>query len=176
MAESAACGLAVDASVLINLLHVDRLALLVDLPAFRVFVPEDVRDEVRLPEQRTALQDALDARRIEPVVLDQPAVLETYANLRERLGRGESACLALAQHRGYSVACDEKRAFLRLARERLGVGRIVTTADLFLMGLHAGLLSVEEADAAKDVLATKRFRMPFGSFRELVGTGDSGGR
>lgn len=115
---------AVDASVLINLVHAGRLRLLVDLRRFRALLPEDVLEEILFPEQRAAVETAIQAGYFEPVRVDDPAVLETFAELRTSLGRGEAACLALAQHRGLMVASDEKCVFLRLARQRLGEGRI----------------------------------------------------
>jgi hypothetical protein len=34
--------------------------------------------------------------------------------------------------------------------------------------IRAGLMSVEEADAAKSILERHRFRLPFQSFREVL--------
>jgi hypothetical protein len=50
----------------------------------------------------------------------------------------------------------------------LGAARIITTVDIFLLSIRAGLLTVEEADAAKAVLAANRFTVVFGSFAELL--------
>ena len=68
--------LLLDASVLINLLHVRRLDLLTVTGHFRPVVPEDVLEEIRLPDQRAVLvaelrpRDALlDARPVGPVEL-----------------------------------------------------------------------------------------------------------
>lgn len=98
--------------------------------------------------------------------LDELAV---FVELRPFLGLGESACLALAQARGWSIASDEKRVFSREARRRLGEGRILTTPDLFVAAIRCGALSVEDADGAKRLLETHRFRLKgFGSFRELL--------
>jgi predicted nucleic acid-binding protein len=159
---------AVDASVLINLVHAGRLRLLVDLRRLRGLIPEDVLEEVLVPEQRAAVEEAIRSGYFELVRLDDPEVLDTFAELRTCLGKGEAACLALAHHGRYMVAADEKGVFLQLARERLGQGQIVTTPDLLLMAIRAGLLSVEEADEAKALLETRRFRMPFTSFRDLL--------
>jgi predicted nucleic acid-binding protein len=165
-----------DASVLINLLHIGRLPLLARLPDLQPLIPEEVIEEVRLPDQQAELRTAIEAGYLTRVAVDDPAVLETFADLRDSLGRGEAACLALAQHRvEIAVACDEKGAFLRTATERLGEGRVLTTADLLLMCIRAELLSVAEADAAKELLSTRKFRMPFGSFKELIDAQSSRG-
>lgn len=91
-----------------------------------------------------------------------------FAELRARLGRGESACLALAHRRGWTVASDEKGRFRREAEKRIGPERFLGTADIFLMAIQGGRMTIVEADADKVALEEHRFRMPFTSFRELV--------
>ncbi|MBI4333347.1 MAG: hypothetical protein HY673_18945 [Chloroflexi bacterium] len=56
----------------------------------------------------------------------------------------------------------------REVNARLGQGRLVTTAEVFVLAIHAGTISMEQADQAKAVLEQHRFRMAFGSFRELI--------
>jgi hypothetical protein len=51
---------------------------------------------------------------------------------------------------------------------RLGEGRLVTTAGLFVLAIRAGILTVEEADQMKAVLEQRRFRMTFASFRDVL--------
>jgi predicted nucleic acid-binding protein len=96
------------------------------------------------------------------------AELALFVELRRSLGMGEAACLALAVHRGALVASDEKRAFRREAETRLGPGRILNTPGLLLLSIRRGLLTVEEADEIKNTLESKRFRMKFRSFKELL--------
>lgn len=56
----------------------------------------------------------------------------------------------------------------REAVQALGAGRIVNTAGLIVMAIRANLMTVEEADHAKAILERHRFRMPFGSFRDVT--------
>jgi predicted nucleic acid-binding protein len=161
----------IDATVLINLCHAERLDLLGALSEFAFVVPPEVIAEVIDPTQRQRLQSALECGDLREEALTDPAELAAYAALRRMMGTGEAACLALAEHRGWLLAGDEKRRFRREALSRLGEGRLVTTAGLLLLGIRAGLLSVEEADAVKEVLEQHRFRMVFGSFRELLEEG-----
>jgi predicted nucleic acid-binding protein len=86
------------------------------------------------------------------------------------MGEGEAACLAVATTRGWLVASDEKRAFLREARNRLGPGRILNTPGLLVLAIRAGLITLEEADRAKHLLEQHRFRMRFNSFKDVIGT------
>jgi predicted nucleic acid-binding protein len=139
-----------DASVLINLLHIGRVLLLSRLPDLEPLIPDEVVGEVRLPEQQAELLKAIEAGGLTRISITDPVILDTFADLRDTLGKGEAACLAIAQHNaGMVVACDEKGAFLRIATERLGAGRVLGTADILLMCIRAELLSVADADAAK---------------------------
>lgn len=95
--------------------------------------------------------------------------IEPFANLAMTRGRGEAASLALAATRGFLVASDERKVFLRQARQRLGEGRIVNTPGLFVLAIQRGTLTVADADAAKAVLETRSFKMKFESFAELIG-------
>lgn len=63
---------------------------------------------------------------------------------------------------------DEKRRFRREVERRIGLERLMGTADLFLLAIRSGLISVEEADRYKETLEQNRFRMPFASFRDLI--------
>jgi O-acetyl-ADP-ribose deacetylase (regulator of RNase III) len=98
VAEEGGARIAVmDTSVLINLLHVDGLPLLVELPGFGFVIPGEVLAEIQRPGQRERLQQALaeESLRLEP--LSTTEELSVYAELRERLGQGEAACLAKAE-------------------------------------------------------------------------------
>jgi len=94
--------------------------------------------------------------------------LVRYVELRQVVGRGEAACLALAESREWLIASDEKRRFRREVLACLGDGRLVTTPGLFVLAIRAGAISVEEADEAKAILERNRFRMGFSSFRGVV--------
>lgn len=67
------------------------------------------------------------------------------------------------------VACDEGGRFRREALTRVGQDSLVNTPGLVVLAIRRRLLTIEEADGIKDVLATRRYKMPFESFRDLVG-------
>ncbi len=94
--------------------------------------------------------------------------LAVYSHLTSVLGSGEAACLAVAQSRGWHLACDERRVFLREARARIGEDRLINTPGMYVLWIRTGILTVVEADAARSALESKRFRMTFGSFQELL--------
>lgn len=169
MSESGQAKVVVsDANVLINLAHVDRLDLCGSLEELEFVVPEEVIAEVSRPDQAAILQRALDAGHMERVVICDPAEIALYAELRDSVGRGEAACLALARSRGWLVASDERGRFLRIAREQLGERRLLNTPGILVLAIRAGHLTVEEADQMKGILERHRFRMRFASFRDVL--------
>ena len=157
-----------DTNIIINLIHAGGLALLSALPGYEFVVPEDVVSEISDPAQREALEAAITAGHLRPETITAPGELTRYAELRQVVGKGEAACLALAQSRGWLIASDEKRRFRREVLACLGSGRLVTTPGLFLLAIRAGAISVEQADEAKAVLERNRFRMKFTSFRDAL--------
>ena len=150
------------------MIHAGRLALLGDLPGHDFIVPEDVVAEIVDPRQREQLDRAIAAGRLRVETITEHDDLIKYAELRRSVGRGEAACLVLAERRGWLVASDEGGRFRREATSNLGSGRLVNTAGLFVMAIRAGLMSIEDADEAKTVLERHRFRMPFDSFRRIM--------
>lgn len=159
----------VDANVVINLLHVGRLALLTALPGYECVVPEDVVAEIMGPSQREQLDRAVAGGQLRVETITDSDDLVEYAELRRTRGRGEAACLVLAARHGWLVASDEKGRFQREASARLGAGRIVNTAGLFVAAIRAGSISVKDADQAKSILEQRRFRLPFKSFGDILG-------
>jgi len=157
-----------DTSILINLSHTGHLALLGKVVGLRFVVPDEVVAEVTEPEQLRTLEAAIANGSLRQESIASPDELAVFAELSQILGSGEAACLALASSRSWLVACDEKRVFLREARSRLGDGRILNTPGLYVLWIRAGVLSVEEADAAKTILNANRFKMTFSSFREVI--------
>lgn len=138
------------------------------IPHHAFVVAAHVRDEVTYPEQRAVLDATIAAGGLRIEDIRDLGSLTLFAELTTRLGRGEAACIALAAHAGMYIASDEKRRFLRAAEAHLGAGRVLTTADLFVLAIRAGLLSVNEADADKAALEARRFKLPFASFRERL--------
>lgn len=169
MAPAGPRTVAVDASVLINFLHLDRLDLLAAFVGWRFVVPEEVVAEIQRDEQRARLEQAVElghlAVEASSTDLDEIALA---LGLRAVMDKGEAACLAMATRRGWSVACDERGPFLREAQERIGLDRVIDTPGLLLRAIRKGHLSVPDADAMKAQLEAHRFKMRFTSFAELL--------
>jgi predicted nucleic acid-binding protein len=157
-----------DANVLINLMHVGRLSLLDALESYEFVVPSEVLAEICEPDQRMTIDNALMAGFLREISVDSVAAVELFGVLRDVMGRGEAACLALAATAGFHIASDEKRRFRRRAIELIGESRIVRTETLILEAIRAGHLSVSEADQCKVTLEAKRYALSFKSFGELL--------
>ncbi|RME42013.1 MAG: hypothetical protein D6791_18780, partial [Chloroflexi bacterium] len=148
-----------DANVVINFIHIDRLDLLARLPEMHFVVPEQVVAEITDAAQAGQLREALTRGDLDKVRMTDTAEIARYAELARTLGRGESACLALAEARGWALASDERRAFRRAAVEGIDERRLLTTPALILCAIRTGLVTVAEADSWKALLERRRFRM-----------------
>lgn len=157
-----------DTNVLINLMHVGRADLLGKIPHFDFVITEQVAGEIEWPQEQEQLRKMLatGSLRVEPT--SDLLVLSLFAELRHQMGAGEAAALALAWHRGWVVASDEKRAFRREAITRLGQDRLLTTPGIYILAIRSGLLTVEQADADKAKLEGYRFVMSFRSFQDVL--------
>lgn len=158
----------IDTSVLINFLHLDRLDLLGKLPDYEFQVPDHVLEEIRDSVLRERMEEGLRSGFLSVLSITDMVEIESYARFHRTLGQGEAACLAVAVRRGYWVASDDRGAFRRAATEGIGKERIITTPDLIVLTIRAGVASVEMADGWKVTLEGNRFRMRFASFREIL--------
>lgn len=156
-----------DTNVLINLIHVDALVLLGRLEGFDFVMLPDVISEITQPAQAAILSATLDDGSIRQAALEKPEGLALYAELSRVMGRGESASLAWGIVENSLVACDDRRA-RREVIARLGEDRLVTTPGILLLAIRQRLITVDDADGMKATLETRRFKMAFGSFRELI--------
>ena len=158
-----------DANVLINLMHVSRLGVLGTIPAHEFVVPDHVREEITNSEQRAILERAIGDGWLKVEAITDLDAIAVFTELITHIGRGEAACIAIAARSGWSLASDEKGRFRREAEARVGRARILGTVEVFVLAIKAGLLTIEDADADKLVLESRRFKVSFKSFRELVG-------
>ena len=158
----------VDTNVLLNFAQVDRLDLLGSLQDLDFRAPAEVMAEILKEPERSRVEASIRSGHVGETSLSAIAELVLFSELRQIMGMGEAACLALAVSQQAWIASDEKRVFRREAEARLGPGRILNTPGLLLLGIRRGLLTVEEADQIKTALEAKKFGMKLGSFRELL--------
>jgi predicted nucleic acid-binding protein len=152
----------------INLIITERLPMLARIAGYRFMIPDEVIEEVRRPGQRQALDAAVADDALCPCSVDAIEAGDLILTLSDVLGRGELACLALAVAQGWTIACDEKGRFQREVLARVGAGRQIGTAEIYLLLLGQGHITIEEADSDKALLANHRFTMSFTSFRDRL--------
>jgi predicted nucleic acid-binding protein len=132
--------------VLVGLTRIGRLGLLGRLPGYTFAVTPEVLGEIVDVDQKQRIEDALVSGILQRVELSGAAQVALFAELRQLMGAGEAASLALAFHNGWAVASDERKAFRREASARLGPGRILTTRGLYVVAIRSGLLSIQDAE------------------------------
>ena len=86
----------VDATVVISLAKAECLHLLGSLEGWAFVIPDQVVEEVNYPGQAVALEQALKLGHLRRESSTDPQEIAIYAELRQRMGRGEAACLAMA--------------------------------------------------------------------------------
>lgn len=160
-----------DTSVLINFLAIHRMDLIERHPC-RFFITDHVSREVteHYQEQCSRLKEALEQSILEEISITNQEEIETFAKLtsQENLGIGECACIAVALHRGYTLAIDDKKAIKQARLFCPSIG-ITGTEDLIVSMIKAGLITVHEADAIKNEWAsTYKFRLKIYSFSDLI--------
>ncbi len=167
-ATAATTAVITDANVLINFVHIGQVALLGELPAYRFQLPTEVLNELTDGDQRAQIEAGIAARQLELMVIEALDALTLFGDLRELMGRGEAACLAVAATTGCHLASDEKKRFRRTAIELIGEARIVRTEDLLVEAIRCGKRTVVQADEYKQILAANRYVMPFSSFTDRL--------
>lgn len=160
-----------DTSILINFLAINRMDL-IKRHKCRFLITNHVRHEVleHYQEQFNRLQEALNQGILEEIPVTHPEEIETFSKLAalKRFGYGECACIAVAIHQGYTLAIDDKKA-ANQARRFCQTINILTTQDLCVSMINAGLMTVDEADTIKDEWASEhKFRLKLNSFNELL--------
>ena len=160
-----------DASVLINFLRIDRTDLLAG-HSHDFLATDHVASEItdRYPDQQQRFAAALDTGAIAETRVTAQEELRTFASLLDagRLGAGECSAIALAVHRGYILAIDDRPA-TNHARRADATLRIVATQDLIVSMIREGLLTTGEADNIKHEWATRhKFVLKLDSFQILL--------
>jgi predicted nucleic acid-binding protein len=164
-----------DTSVLVNFLRVDRMTL-IGKHEPRCIITQHVVDEVTelYPEQQARLQAAIADGHLAIVQVSADAEIDIFGRLQQtgRLGVGESSAIAVAFHRGYPMAIDDRPA-IRLAEAAAveeGIAlTVLKTPDIIVRLIRAGHLSVEQADVLLVSWRTQhRFHLKIGSFAGLL--------
>ena len=174
MGPSPSTVVVTDASVLVNFLRIDRMALIAG-HSHAFIVTDHVADEVsdRYPDQQQRFAAAIDAGALSRQSVTTPEEIALFGTLSAsgRLGAGECSAIAVAVYRQHIPAIDDRRARLQ-ARRADRTLRILTTQGLMVSMIGEGLLDIAEADSIKDEWAARhRFRLKLTSFQDSMSIG-----
>lgn len=163
--------LVLDTSVLVNFLAIDRMDLLARF-ATQCLVTDHVRAEIldHYQDRYQRFQTALASRILMELRVDRLDELETFATLSaiKQLGSGECSAIALAVHRQYELAIDDRRARNEVTR-RYPTLSLHTTQEIMVALIHSGVLELPEADSIRETWANEHsFRLKIRSFAELL--------
>ena len=158
-----------DASVLINFLRIDRTDFLAR-HTHDFIATDHVTAEItnRYPDQEQRFATAIAARAISVTRVTTSEEIDLFSSMlaTRRLGAGE--CSAIAIHRRYILAIDDRIATTH-ARRADSTLRILATQDLVVSMILENLLDVAEADRIKQEWATRhRFRLKLDSFQDMI--------
>jgi len=160
-----------DSSFLINFLVLDRTDLLGRLTKFHFHIVNHVRAEIRYDDQCARLEAAVENGVVTEIEITEPSEILLYDELRQFLGDGESASLAVAVSRRWVIAADEKGRFRRELFGRLGENYLLDTAGALVTAIKAGVITLGQAEALRAQLRENRFEMDPRPFDELLKEG-----
>lgn len=158
-----------DTSILLNFVKIGRVELLGQLGTSVVLL-DQILDEVRRPDQRKAVKDAVAGGTLDLQSVRNPVEVALFAELRAggRLGAGECAVLAVALTRNWISGLQDRRARTE-GQRRCEDLVLYQTEDLVLKLIKSGYLTIEEADGFLAEWAEKhRFKSKVTSFHKLM--------
>ncbi len=156
-----------DASVLINFCEVKRLDVLVASCDPPRFVLVDVHDELG-PSCRAQVDERRACQELELANLDSAEEIQRWAAYTLRLDAGESATIAVAVERGWSVVLDE-RAARRIAEDELGPERMTGTVGVLLAAVERAYITLDEGDQLLAGMIEAGYWSPVPSLAEATG-------
>lgn len=139
-------------------------------------ITQHVVDEVTelYQEQQERLQAAVADGHLAVIQVSEDPEIDIFGRLQQtgRLGVGESSAIAVAFHRGYPIAIDDRPAIRRaeaVAAEEGVALTVLKTPDIIVRLIRAGHLSVEQADVLLVSWRTQHsFNLKISSFADLL--------
>lgn len=146
-----------DTSVLVNFLRIARMDLLRRHP-LDFIVTDHVVSEItgHYTDQKRQLRNSLHDGTLQQMTIKSTDELKLFASLiaTRTLGGGECSAIALAVHRDYVLAMDDRRAIKHAHSINQNL-KVITTPDLLQSMIDQKLLNRNEATAIKDQWARK---------------------
>ena len=151
------------------------MSMIHDYPA-RFVVTDSISEEITsaYPDQQTRYERAIKASILEKELATDPKEHDYFLRLGRmtRLGSGERSAIAIAVHRNYAIAMDDRRAINKALQEAklndVGLS-IIRTEDIIRKLIQLGRLDVPTADAILHEWASNHnFKLKISSFSNDV--------
>lgn len=142
-----------DANVIIDLIALECLTEVLEIPSALFRATENVLKEIIDPEERELVESVISRDLLQRVALTEVELLRDYAQLKRILGDGEAATLAVTSSSGATMASDEKGRLRKEALKRLGDERLCGTPELLANAIAGGRLRAQDLEERVHVLA-----------------------
>ena len=154
--------LLLDNTVLSNFASVERMDLLYRVVG-RGAVPLQVFQELQQGIKK-GLLPPVDVSRLQ-VLEPTPEEEVDYNRLRQKLNRGEAACLAIAAHRKARVLTDDRDA--RILAGRMGIP-VSGTLGVLVQLVRSGSSTLDEADRLLEAMIRQGYWAPISKLQDLL--------
>lgn len=161
----------VDADVMSHFFTGECASLLNMVFPGRLAIVKEVEEELRVLRRFNHLLDNfVKLCKVELVSFpDDDGLTLEYVTLRRVFGKGESACMALARHRGNYIASSNLRDIKAYCQQHQIM--YYTTFDILHLAVKRGYLTVPDCNAFITKVKASGSKMPFPSYEEYLKSG-----
>ncbi len=151
-----------NATVLSNFIIIKRLDILLKA-AVKLCTTREVIEEMKFCIERGVIPDA-EFSRIEVLEMSS-GEREIFYKLAEKLGGGESSCIAIAKTRGFKILTDDLDA--RRHAQKFGVP-VSGTIGVLVLSVGKKIISREQGNYLLSEMIRKGFYSPIESLDEVL--------
>lgn len=150
---------------------INRFDILQQLYSGNIILPTEVIAEcIRIPMLESCIQDALTYKWIEEFKInyvDHPNIMLDYAILSKRFGPGESAVMAIAKNKGWTVGSDDMRATVKYCSNNSIplLGSLGVLYDAYDKGL---VNDIEGQAILTDMINLTNYKSPVSDFQKVI--------
>lgn len=164
----------VDADVIIHFHKGDRISLLRDLFPGRLFVLDTIVSELT-KGKATRVGSTLENMIRWGIISEMPfpkdiQVITEYAKLSSRLGKGESACLAVCRYHNEVIASSNLRDIKDYCNQHSIA--FLTTIDILCIGVLKGKITEAGANDFISLVISQQSKLPKGNIEVHLHTFD----
>ena len=157
-----------DADVIFHFHKAGRFDVLTTLFKERLLVLDVVLSELKDKTIRPVIERMLSQNLIREYAFptDHEEIYEEYIGLRKKLGKGESACMAVCRFKREILASSNLRDIKPYCSE-YGIAYL-TTMDILAIALDKKVLTEKECDEAIAMILAKNSRLPYNNISQYL--------